>query len=97
MPAEIDILRVAARSGYAVVEKDTNVLWTDEDLADSNRTADFEEEDRISRPDPHGAVTRVFPGCLQQMSRSIDLNDYTPLGQTRHFLVFVPTASVPQA
>ena len=69
MAPEIEILKAAARRGYAVVEKQTNVLWSAADLDDPYRAADFAELDSMGPADPHCAITGLFPGCLQQGSR----------------------------
>jgi hypothetical protein len=90
MAREIDILRAAARRGYAVVEKETNVLWSTDDLNDVAATERFVDTDALAAPDPHAAVTGLFPGCLQQIAQPPDLTRYRPFGQTGHFVVFEP-------
>jgi hypothetical protein len=90
MPREIDILASALRKGCAIVEKETNILWTEEDLRTPALAERFEQEGRLDAPEPGVGPTGVFPGCLQQFSRPLDLESYRAVGQTAHFLIFVP-------
>ncbi len=89
MPREIDILTSAIRKGCTVVEKETNVLWTPEDLSNPCLTERFGQDDHLNAPDPSSGVSGLFPGCLQQFSRPLDLESYRPVGQTQHFVIFV--------
>jgi hypothetical protein len=88
MAPEIEILKAAFRNGFQVVEKDTNLRWTEEDLANQEQLDRLEDTDSLAASDPNAAVTSLFPGCLQQMSRTVDLDSYAPLGQTEHFVIF---------
>lgn len=90
MAREIDILMAAVRKGCAVVEKDTNVLWTAEDLTGGEMTDQLLAEDRLLAPDLVPQVTSVFPGCGQGFSQPSDLTSYRPVGQTAHFVILVP-------
>ena len=89
MMREIDLLREAARRDLVLVEKDTNLQWLAGDLNESPSTFSFEQEDRISPPDPRGsAVSSIYPACGQQLGASRDYGEFTVVGQTRHFLLF---------
>ena len=88
MAPEIEILKAAFHNGFAVVEKDTNVRWTEEDLANPARVDRLEYNDSLAAPDSNAAVTSLYPGCVQQMGRTVDLDNYAPLGQTEHFVIF---------
>jgi hypothetical protein len=89
MPREIDILTSAIRKGCAIVEKETNVLWTEEDLRHPGLAERLAQDGRLDAPDPGVGPSGLFPGCLQQFSRPLDLESYRPVGQTAHFLIFV--------
>jgi hypothetical protein len=87
---EIDILCAAADRGWAVVDKVSNVLWTQQELADAARAGCYPDEDRLGPATGESAVSGPFPGCLQQGGRSADFTRYRLLGETRHFVVFLP-------
>lgn len=95
MSREIDILRAAVRKGCAVVEKETNVLWSAADFATTGLSDRFDDEDRLLAPDPVAQVTSVYPGCVQGMSQAPDLTRYRAVGQTAHFVIFVAPVSRP--
>jgi hypothetical protein len=88
MAREIQLLLTAAEQGWAVVEKDTHVLWSHNDLAEADTLGRFEDEDWFRHPGAPTAVTGLFPGCMQQAARPADLSDYRPLAQTAHFVIF---------
>ncbi len=88
MAREIQLLLNAAEQGWTVVEKDTNVLWTHNDLAEADTQGRFEDEDWFRNPGTPTAVTGLFPGCLQQCAQPADLSQYRPLAQTAHFVIF---------
>jgi hypothetical protein len=89
MASEIDLLLNAAAKGYLVVAKDSNMLWTEDELLASWVDDRFPEEGRIIPPDAQPiAVTSIFPGCHGQIGASADYSRYVPVGQTEHFLLF---------
>lgn len=91
MAAEIRILLQAAKKDCAVVEKNSNVRWSREDLEDAAAAALFGEEDVLAAPPAEPvAVTSVYPGCMQQSAAAAELSRCDLVGQTRHFLIFVP-------
>ena len=89
MRKEIDILIQAAERSCAVVEKDTNVLWTREDLIEGREAGRYKGEGRLLPPDGQIEVSGPFPGCLQQ-GGSLRGPSYRPIGQTAHFVIFAP-------
>jgi hypothetical protein len=91
MRKEIDILVEAARKQCAVVEKDSNVLWTQEDLEDARAAGRYQAESRLLSPDPEAAVTGPYPGCCQQAAAPPQARNYRAVGQTEHFIIFVST------
>lgn len=79
----------AAADGVAVVAKDTNVLWSREDLTEARDEGRYAAESRVAPPhEREVAVSRIFPGCLQQDGAAEDYSDYVLRGQTEHFLLF---------
>jgi hypothetical protein len=90
MTREIDILFLAASKGCAVVEKASHVLWTREDFLEAQKAGCYPDEDSLAPPTEGSAISRPFPGCLQQFSAPVDVMRYRLVGQTEHFLVFVP-------
>jgi len=84
---EIDLVVELVRKGAAAVEKETNILWTIEDLLDAQSNREFQDEDQITRPSGKEAISNLFPGCLNMMGKSIDSNG-EPMAQTSHFLIF---------
>jgi hypothetical protein len=93
MRTEIEILLRASTRNCAVVEKETNVLWSSEDLLEARASGRYQNEDRLLPPDAESGVTGPYPGCLQQGSALSALN-YRPIGQTNHFIIFT-TGNVP--
>jgi len=82
MNREIDILRHLAEAGCVLVEKDTNRVWSQEEMVESK---DFQEQDRVA---PAGDVSGPFPGCLQMSGSMDEFTGFPLLGQTRHFFIF---------
>ena len=92
MGKEIDILMKAAGKSCAVVDKDSHVLWSLEELREARATGQFQEEDRILPPDQYLEVPGPFPGCLHQSGA---VASYRIVGQTEHFVIFAPSDAVP--
>jgi hypothetical protein len=90
MIPEIHILLEAANNSYAVVEKESNVFWSRQDLEDASSAGYFPEPDCLAAPSPQIEVSGPFPGCLQQSAASVDFTRYVLIGQTGHFLIFAP-------
>jgi hypothetical protein len=90
MSTEIDILIQAFRKGCALVEKISHQTWDDEDLAEAAKAGRFAEEGSLDAPTEQVEISAPFPGCMQQISRSAESENYLLVGQTRHFLVFTP-------
>ena len=87
MRKEIDILIQAADRSCAVVEKDTNLLWTRENPIEGRETGRYKGEGQLLPPDGQIEVSGPFPGCLQQGGGS---TSYRPIGQTAQFVSFAP-------
>ncbi len=92
MRREIDILVKAAAKNCVVVEKDSNLVWSLQDLTEAAEDQRFQEADHFLPPEGPLAVSGPYPGCLQMAGRS-DAGEYRPVGQTRHFVVFAASAA----
>jgi hypothetical protein len=88
MRKEIEILLRALSKHCTVVEKTTNVAWTEEELLDAGTKGRFQEPDHIAPPDPLIAVSGPFPACGRQMGDCARSLDDRLLGQTTHFVIF---------
>jgi hypothetical protein len=98
MAREIDLLIEAAQPNRAIVEKETNVLWSKDDLLQARALNEFDQpDDLIGRTDEACAVTGIYPGCLQQGAALADYSRYRLIGQTRHFLLFAQPVEAPVA
>jgi hypothetical protein len=95
MAREIDILLQAASKGCAVVEKDSHILWSREEFLHARDAGCYADHDCLAPPTEGAAISGPFPGCLQQLAAPADLTRYRLVGQTEHFLIFVPP--VPEA
>jgi hypothetical protein len=90
MPREIDILLQATSKGCAVVDKVSHVLWTREEFLEARAAGCYPDEDCLAPPTERAVISGPFPGCLQQFGAPAELTQYRLVGQTEHFLVFVP-------
>jgi hypothetical protein len=88
MTSEIDLLLRADTQGHAVVNKDTNVWWSRDDLLEARGDGQFTGNDKFAEPDAHCPVTSVFPGCLQLGGKSPEWEEARPLAETEHFVIF---------
>jgi len=88
MTTEIQLLRKAVRKKLTVVEKATNLVWTEEDLGGMAGDV-FAGEDGFSPPPAvAGPVSAPYPGCFAQYAAPADAGHFRLVGQTRHFLIF---------
>jgi hypothetical protein len=85
---EIDILVEAARKSCAVVEKDSNLLWTHEDLMEARAAGRYGDAAHLLPPDGETNVSGPYPGCLQCSGALAERNRYRAVGQTEHFVIF---------
>jgi hypothetical protein len=83
---EIDLVLQLVRKGLIAVERDTNVLWTLEDLLEAQSAKDFQDNDEITPPSGEEAISGLYPGCLN-MGNALT-SEVEPLAQTSHFLFF---------
>ena len=90
MRREIDILEELAAKDYAVVEKETNLLWTGEELAEACWTGRFRANSDLLAPGGQVEVSGPFPGCLSGVAAA-DAPAYRAVGQTEHFVIFATT------
>jgi hypothetical protein len=90
MAREIDILVRAAGKECAIVDKESHVLWSQDELLQAQQIGCFRDEDSLAPPSEKTAVTSPYPGCVQQQSRTARFDGYRLVGQTEHFLVFAP-------
>jgi len=89
MASEIALLIDAAGKGCLVVEKDSNVFWSREELVCKQAAGRFAEEGVISSPKAGlTAVSNIFPGCWGQAGASADYFNCVPIGETEHFVLF---------
>jgi hypothetical protein len=85
---EIDLLIEAVEKNLVAVEKETNVVWSREDVCGARAAGRFRHEDRVSPAAPgRDAVSGIFPGCLQQGGAG-GYSRYALAAQTEHFLLF---------
>jgi hypothetical protein len=92
MAPEIDILLDAVDRGLLVVEKDSNVMWSGEDLRAAQAARSFDQEDCLAPATVAVSVSGPYPGCPQQGGASADYSRHSLCGQTAHFLLFAPQA-----
>jgi hypothetical protein len=90
MHKEVDILMRAAGKSCAVVEKESHMIWTLEDLREAHALGRFQAEDRILPPDGQLEISGPYPGCLQLGADGVSAR-YRPVGQTEHFVIFAPS------
>jgi hypothetical protein len=83
---EIQLVLDLVRKGLIAVERDTNVLWSLEDLLGAQSGKEFQNNDRITEPSGEEAISGLYPGCLNMGSALT--SDVEPLAQTTHFLFF---------
>jgi hypothetical protein len=87
---EIYLLINFAEQGAAVVEKETNILWSLEDLWDARAEHKFEIADFVSAPGGNIATTSIYPGCPNMSGKLGGDGAGEIIGQTSHFLIFGP-------
>ncbi len=95
MSKEIDLLLDSISRGCLVVEKETNLLWSREDLLKAKQAGHFLERDQITSSNGDRAVSGIYPGCLQATSASQKLNGSPVIGQTAHFMIFASRSNSP--
>jgi hypothetical protein len=88
MRREIDILVEAARKGCAVVDKNTGVLWTLDELMCCRNAGEYHAVCDLSPPGRQIEISGPYPGCCQIGGASAGTFRYHPVGQTEHFLIF---------
>jgi hypothetical protein len=86
MPKEINLVMDCVAKGAAAVEKETQVLWSLEDLLQAQSDKRFQNDDRIAEP-AGNAVTSLYPGCINMIG-SISRRRPEPFAQTSHFVLF---------
>jgi hypothetical protein len=89
MREEIQILLDADAKGCLVVEKDSHVLWERPELLEAQLNGRYRQEGNLLAPDERGEVSGPFPGCVQYTGATG--RDFTPVGQTQHFVIFYPS------
>jgi hypothetical protein len=88
MAREIDLLTQLPNEDYLLVDKDTNVAWMPDELAEAVGLEDLQAEDCICPADGQKDVCGPYPGCMQISGRAETQSEWKVVGQTRHFLVF---------
>ena len=89
MRKEIDILLRAVKRNCAVVAKNSNLLWSLEELEAARDSGQYQSEDSLLSPDSHAEVSGVYPGCMHGGPVLSSLS-YRAVGQTGHFIIFAP-------
>jgi hypothetical protein len=97
MTAEIDLLLMADREGHVVIHKDTNVLWSREELLEAHAEGQFAEDDWLRAPDPNSDITGPYPGCMQMSGLQPEWEYAQPVAQTAHFVIFALQEAWPVA
>jgi hypothetical protein len=89
MGKEIEILLEADSKGCWIVEKDSHFLWERKELLEAQRGGLYQEEGLLLSPEQQVDVSGPFPGCLPGATGN--RLEYRLLGQTKHFVMFLPT------
>jgi hypothetical protein len=89
MGKEIDILLRAARRNCAVVERDTHLLWTLDELTAAGESGQYHGDDQLLPVDGSEEVTSPYPGCMQPGS-GLASRLFRSVGRTAHFVLFAP-------
>lgn len=90
MNREIDLLLEATSRQAVVVEKATNVAWTVQELRTARRQGQYYQEDTLVPMEKESDISGPFPGCLQGEAAPEEFENFHCVGQTRHFILFVP-------
>jgi hypothetical protein len=88
MTTEIELLLKAEAKGLAVVDKETNVMWSRAELLQARDEGQFAGQDDLKAPDPHCPVTGPFPGCLNWGGADAGWYRARAVAQTSHFVIF---------
>jgi hypothetical protein len=96
MAKEIETLLEAQSQGCWVVEKDTHVLWEREALVEARQGGGYQEEGEVWPADGQLDVSGPFPGCLQGGGATAAALEFRLVGQTKHFVLFMPAQRQPQ-
>ncbi len=89
MTREIDILLRAERTGFLVVEKDSHLRRSGEELEEAAGVGVYLQQDDLAEPPENPEISSPFPGC-PQIGGSGSFGRYCLVGHTRHFLIFAP-------
>jgi hypothetical protein len=87
---EIYLLINYAEQGAGVVEKETNILWSLEDLWEARAEHKFEIADFVTAPSGDIAITGIYPGCPNMSGKLVGGASSEIIGQTSHFIIFGP-------
>jgi hypothetical protein len=90
---EIDILVEAARKSCAVVEKASNMIWSQAELLEARAAGQYQDPDQLLPPDGHMDVSAPYPGCLQMGGTLSVADPYRAVAQTEHFVIFAALAA----
>jgi hypothetical protein len=85
---EIDLVLSLVGKGAAAVEKDSHVLWRQDDLLEAQSNLKFQNEDQVMKPNGHTVITSLYPGCLNMIGDTRFLRNLEPIAETSHFLIF---------
>ncbi len=89
MVKEIEVLLQADRQGCLIVDKNFHALLEREELEEAKGAGLYQEEVVFSQ-DASIEVSGPYPGCPQLGAATKDDVDYRQLGQTQHFVIFLP-------
>jgi hypothetical protein len=91
MRKEIDILLRAASRNCLVVEKASHLRWTWEELAAARDSGRYQGQDQLLPPDGRAEVSNPYARCMQPGAARSPVS-YRAVGQTGHFLIFIPAS-----
>lgn len=91
---EINLVLKLVEKGASAVEKETHVLWDQNDLLEARFREKFQNEDQITEPTGNSALSSIYPGCLNMIGKSDSRPNCEPIAETSHFLIFgLPSGS----
>jgi hypothetical protein len=85
---EINLVLDMVEKGVLAVEKETNLLWSLNDLLEARSNHEFQNDDQVAAPSNSCTVTSLYPGCLNMMGNNANNAPIKAVAQTRHFLLF---------
>jgi len=85
---EINLVLDMVEKGARAVEKETNLLWSLNDLLMARSKPEFQNDDQVAAPSNNCTITSLYPGCPNMMGDNANKAPIKAIAQTRHFLLF---------